>query len=71
MPWPCTTRTTPYSYLQVRGRAEFVEEGADEHIDKMAKKYLGKDEYPFRKPDEQRIIVRVATEAVDFHRPRS
>ena len=60
----------PYSYLQVRGRAEFVEDGADEHIDKMAKKYLGKDEYPFRTQGEQRIIVRVATEAVDFHRPR-
>ena len=60
----------PYSYLQVRGRAEFVEEGADAHIDKMAKKYLDKDEYPFRKEGEERIIVRVATEAVDFHRPR-
>ena len=61
----------PYSYLQVRGRAEFVEEGADDHIDKLAKKYLGKDEYPFRRPAEQRIIVRVAAEAVDWHRPRS
>lgn len=61
----------PYSYLQVRGRAEFVEEGADAHIDKMAKKYLGKDEYPFRKEGEERIIVRVAAEAVDWRRPRS
>ena len=57
----------PYVYLQVRGRAEFVEEGADEHIDKMAKKYLGKDEYPFRKEGEERIIVRIVTEAVDWH----
>ena len=61
----------PYSYLQVRGRAEFVEEDADAHIDKMAKKYMGKDEYPFRKPGEERIIVRVVTEAVDFRAPRS
>lgn len=60
----------PYRYLQVRGRAEFIEEGADDHIDKMAKKYLGKDEYPFRKTGEQRIIVRIRPEAVDWHRPR-
>ena len=61
----------PYSYVQIRGRAEFVEDGADAHIDKMAKKYLGKDEYPYRTAAEQRIIVRVAAEAVDWHRPRS
>ncbi len=60
----------PYRYLQVRGRAEFVEEGADEHIDKMAKKYLGKDEYPFRRKGEERIIVRIRTEAVDWRTPR-
>ncbi len=57
----------PYSYLQVRGRAEFVEEGADDHIDQMAKKYLGKDEYPFHAPGEERIIVRVVPDAVDWH----
>ena len=34
----------PYRYLEVRGRvAEITEDGADEHIDKMAKKYLGQD----------------------------
>ena len=60
----------PYSYLQVRGQAEFVEEGADAHIDAMAKKYMGVDEYPFRSPTEERIIVRVAAEAVDWHPPR-
>ncbi|MCL5743967.1 MAG: PPOX class F420-dependent oxidoreductase, partial [Acidobacteria bacterium] len=39
----------PYRYLEVRGRVvEMTEQGADEHIDKMAKKYLGKDKYPFR-----------------------
>ncbi len=59
----------PYSYLQVRGRAEFVEDGADAHIDKMAKKYLDKDEYPFRQEGEERIIVRVVPEAVDWHAP--
>ncbi len=60
----------PYSYLQVRGRAELVEEGAAEHIDRMARKYLGKDSYPFRQPGEERIIVRVVPEAVDWHAPQ-
>ena len=32
----------------------------------MAKMYLGKDEYPFRTEDEERIIVRVVAEAVDW-----
>lgn len=43
----------PYRYLQVRGRvAEITEVGADQHIDSLAKKYLGKDTYPFRRPEE-------------------
>jgi len=53
----------PYEYLEVRGQvAEITREGADEHIDALAKKYLDKDEYPFRRPDEQRIIIRVEPE---------
>ena len=55
-------RTNDYRTLLVRGRAEFIEEGADAHIDKLAKKYLDADSYPFRKADEQRIIVRVVPE---------
>ena len=39
----------PYRYLEIRGRVvEITEEGADDHIDKMAKKYLGVDKYPYR-----------------------
>jgi PPOX class probable F420-dependent enzyme len=50
----------PYEYLEVRGRASApISEGADEHINSMAKKYMDQDEYPFRQPGEQRIIVRV------------
>jgi PPOX class probable F420-dependent enzyme len=55
-------RDDDYRTLVVRGRAEVIEEGADEHIDKLAKKYLGADSYPFRNPAEQRIIVRVTPE---------
>jgi PPOX class probable F420-dependent enzyme len=53
----------PYEYLEVRGRvAERTHDGADEHIDSLAKKYLGKDEYPYRQPGEQRVIIRVEPE---------
>jgi PPOX class probable F420-dependent enzyme len=53
----------PYEYLEIRGRvAERTHEGADEHIDAMAKKYMGVDEYPLRQPGEQRVIIRVEPE---------
>jgi PPOX class probable F420-dependent enzyme len=45
--------------LWVKGRAELIDEGADEHLDRMARKYLGVDSYPYRKPGEQRVIVRI------------
>jgi len=55
----------PYRYVQVKGRiVEVTEQGADPHIDKMAKKYLDKDKYPGRKPGEQRMIVKVLPERV-------
>jgi PPOX class probable F420-dependent enzyme len=52
------------STLVVRGRAELVHDGADEHIDRLAKKYLGLDRYPWRRPDEQRVTVRVIAEKI-------
>jgi hypothetical protein len=51
----------------VSGNAELTTEGADEQIDKLAKKYLGKDEYPWRKPEEQRIKVRIKPDHVDSY----
>ena len=57
-------RQNDYRTVVVRGRAEFIDEGADAHIDKLAKKYLGKDEYPFRTSEETRVIVRVVPESV-------
>jgi hypothetical protein len=41
-----------------------TEAGADAHIDKMAKKYLNKDSYPFRKPGEVRVIVKISPDKV-------
>jgi PPOX class probable F420-dependent enzyme len=55
----------PYEYVTIRGKvAERTHAGADEHIDAMAKKYLGQDSYPFRQPGEQRVIIRVEPEHV-------
>jgi PPOX class probable F420-dependent enzyme len=48
-----------YRLVNVRGTAEIVEQGADDHIDRLAKKYLGADSYPWRKEGEERVIVRI------------
>ena len=45
----------PYHFVEIRGTASGSTEGADEHIDALAKKYIGQDEYPYRQPGEQRI----------------
>jgi PPOX class probable F420-dependent enzyme len=50
----------PYRYLQIRGRVrKATEAGADAHIDSLAKKYLGKDTYPFRQPGEVRVMYEI------------
>ncbi len=54
----------PYNVVVVRGTAESSEEGADAHIDSLAKKYLGVDEYPMRRPGEVRVIYKVKTDHV-------
>ena len=50
----------PYRYVQVRGRVKRVaEQNADAHIDTLAKKYLGKDKYPWARPGEVRVIYEI------------
>ena len=49
----------PYRYIQIRGRVVRVQEGADAHIDSLAKKYLGQDKYPYRQPGEVRIMYEI------------
>lgn len=50
----------PYRHLSIRGRvAEITEQGADQHIDKMAKKYLNLDRYPNRQPGEVRVLHKI------------
>jgi PPOX class probable F420-dependent enzyme len=52
-------KSDDYRTLWVKGTVELIEEGADEHIDRLAKKYIGADRYPWHKPTEQRIIVQI------------
>jgi PPOX class probable F420-dependent enzyme len=55
----------PYRYVQVQGKVvEITEKGADAHIDALAKKYLGQDRYPGRKPGEVRVMMKIAPERV-------
>ncbi len=53
-----------YTWVAVDGRVELTTEGADAQIDRLAKKYLDKDEYPWRSPEEQRVTVRIRPERV-------
>lgn len=57
----------PYRYVQIRGRAEIIEEGAEKHADKLAQKYLGKEEYPYRQPGAVRVRVLVTPEEVQTY----
>ena len=54
-----------YRWLAISGRAELTEDGADAQIDRLAKKYLGKDEYPWRSAEETRVTVRIRPDHVD------
>ncbi len=54
-----------FRYLEVRGRVvDITAEGADAHIDQLAKRYLGVDTYPNRRPGEVRLTYKVLPEKV-------
>ena len=56
--------SNPYRYLQIRGHpARSTKDGADEHIDALAKRYLNVEKYPFRQPGEVRVIYEVAIDS--------
>jgi PPOX class probable F420-dependent enzyme len=55
----------PFRVANVRGRVvEITPEGADLHIDQLARKYLGADTYPFRRPGQQRVILKIEPQKV-------
>ena len=56
----------PYRIANVRGRVvELTTDGADDHIDALAKRYLGQERYPFRTPGQQRIILKIQPDRVN------
>jgi hypothetical protein len=60
-----TDPDNPYRYVSIRGKVSRVtEEGGSAHIDKMAKKYLGKDKYPWAKPGEVRVLFEIEPQKV-------
>lgn len=54
-----------YKWVSVSGPAQLTEEGADAQIDKLAKKYMGAETYPWRKSDETRVKVVIEPQRVD------
>ena len=58
--------SNPYDMVTVRGRVieQIKGKDADEHIDKLAKKYLDKEKYPRRRPGEERVLLRIKPELV-------
>ncbi len=65
-------RNNPYNMVTIQGNVvEQTAEGADMHIDKMAKKYLGVDKYPFAMPGEERILLKIVPSKIFHMAPRS
>ena len=58
--------SNPYHMVSVRGKVieQINGKEADEHIDKLAKKYLGKDKYPGRASGEERLLLRIKPQHV-------
>ncbi len=55
----------PYRWIAISGTAQLVEQGANEQIDRLAKKYVGRDTYPWHKPEERRVTVRIAPARIE------
>lgn len=58
-------QSNPYNHVALQGDVvEITHEGADAHIDAMAKKYMGEDTYPWRSPDEVRVILKIRPDKI-------
>jgi len=59
-------QTNPYKAIFVKGKVTSIEQGevAENHIDKLAKKYLGQDKYPYRQPTEKRVLLTIEPQKV-------
>jgi PPOX class probable F420-dependent enzyme len=63
-------RNDPQSHMVIHGKASVSEAGADPHIDKLAKRFLGADKYPFRRPGEKRLLVRITVDRIGGYGPK-
>jgi PPOX class probable F420-dependent enzyme len=55
----------PYRYVEIRGKVvEITQNGADDHINKLSQKYLGKPVYPYRQPGEERVTYKIEPQKV-------
>ncbi len=60
----------PYEMVTIRGKViEQNTEGAIEHADKLAKKYMGLDKYPYHSPTEKRIVLKIKPEKIYLQQP--
>ena len=58
------SKDDPQAYAAIYGKASVTPEGADAHVDKLAKRFIGLDEYPFRQPGDVRLIVKIDVEKI-------
>src|SRR6266852_3537622 len=56
--------------FNAQGKPQVTETGADDHIDKLAKRFLNADKYPFRRPGEKRLIVRISVDRIGGFGPK-
>ncbi len=64
-------QTNPYEMVTTRGKViEQITEGAAEHTDKLAKKYMGLDKYPYYSPNEKRVILKIKPEKIFYQQPQ-
>ena len=63
-------RSDPQAYAVIHGKARITEAGADEQIDKLAKRFLGADKYPYRQPGEKRLLVRISVDRIGGFGPK-
>lgn len=55
----------PYRWISIDGTVTLTEEGANEQIDRLAKKYAGLDSYPWHKPEETRVSARISATRIE------
>ena len=63
-------RNDPQSHMVFYGHSTITEAGADEHIDKLAKRFLNAEKYPFRRPGEKRLVVRTKVDKIGGYGPK-